>query len=56
MYDSAMIEALEANRQGGENRLTKTDLITIYWPNLLVPPERWANDLMCLRGKDASLR
>ena len=46
-----MLEALDANREGGENRLTKTDLFTIYWPNLLVPAERWAQDLVGCGGE-----
>ena len=46
VYDSAMLEALDANGDGGENRLNKTELFTIYYPNLLVPPDRWDRDLI----------
>lgn len=31
--------------------MNKTELFTIYYPNLLVPPERWDQDLI-FGGKD----
>ena len=39
VYDSAVLDALDANGEGGENRLNKTELFSIYIPNLLVSPE-----------------
>ncbi|GAQ92408.1 hypothetical protein KFL_010090040 [Klebsormidium nitens] len=48
VYDSAALAALDANSTGGENRLNKTELFTIFIPNLLVSPDR-ANDLL-VRG------
>ncbi|GAQ90779.1 hypothetical protein KFL_006840020 [Klebsormidium nitens] len=41
-----MLEALDANGEGGENRLNKTELFTIYYPNLLVLPDRKDQDLI----------
>ena len=52
VYDSAAMDALNANEQGGENRLNKTELFTIYLPNLLIPLER--ADELIVRGKMAS--
>ena len=37
------MDALNANEEGGENRLNKTELFTIYLPNLLVSPEESDN-------------
>lgn len=49
-----MLEALDANGEGGENRLNKSELFTIYYPNLLVPPERWDQDFI-VSGKASIL-
>ena len=40
VYDSAMIDAMDANEGQGENMLPRTDLFGIHYPNLLIPVER----------------
>ena len=53
VYDSAAMDALNANAEGGENRLNKTELFTIFYPNLLVPLER--SDELIVGGKHPML-
>jgi hypothetical protein len=40
VYDSAMLDAMDANKGQGENMLPRTDLSGIHYPNLLIPVER----------------
>lgn len=49
VYESAAMDALNANAEGGENRMNKTELFTIYYPNLLVPLEE--ADQLTVGGK-----
>jgi hypothetical protein len=40
VYNSAMLDAMDANKGQGKNMLPRTDLFGIHYPNLLIPVER----------------
>jgi hypothetical protein len=39
VYDSAMLDAMDANKGHGENMLPWTEVFGIHYPNLLIPVE-----------------
>jgi hypothetical protein len=40
VYNSAMIDAMDANEGLGENMLPRTELFGVHYPNLLIPVGR----------------
>jgi hypothetical protein len=41
VYDSAMLDAMDANKGQGDNMLPRTDLFGLHYPNLLIPADEW---------------
>jgi hypothetical protein len=39
VYDSAMLDAIDANKGHGKNMLPRMELFDIHYPNLLIPVE-----------------
>jgi hypothetical protein len=56
VYDSAMLDAMDANKGQGENMLPRTELVGIHYPNLLIPVERADEDGACFQVALASCR
>jgi hypothetical protein len=50
VYNSAMLDAMDANKGQGENMLPRTDLFGIHYPNLLISVER-ADELWQASGE-----